>query len=376
MFDIEILTTEDQFKQLKKDWQNLIEVAQPDSIFLTFDWHWVWWHTYHKQFTNAQLSIITIRTKKEQQLLAILPLFSQLKRFSSLTKLRTLQLMGTEIESSDYLDIICPAEKKAYYLKTIFTDPKTVDFLRSFDVLILENVHDYSSLLKQKEALAHFLNSKLFSYQIKICPYLPLPEKSEQIFSLVSKNFRSNLKRVRNKIRKAGFNIVTIEKETEIDEAIKHLFRLHDRRFQDKRENTKFIFSKRGKFHQQIAKIFLKNGWLQLYQILDGKKVIGSLYCYKFKDTMMYMQGGFDPEYSQYALGNQIILRAIEDAITLKLKKFDFMRGAEAYKWKWTSEKIYLYQLIFPFTLKAQTFFFYQDLIKRVKAPIKKLIRR
>ena len=126
-FKIEILSTEQEFEKLSDEWQLLAE--ETDSIFLTFEWQLLWWKTYHKQLEQAELAIITVREKESDKLLAILPLFSRLKKFDYGPKFKTLQLIGTEIESSDYLDLIAPANRKQILLKKVFSDPQVLKFL-------------------------------------------------------------------------------------------------------------------------------------------------------------------------------------------------------------------------------------------------------
>lgn len=371
---IDILNTEQEFTDLKDEWQTLAE--QSDSIFLTFEWQHLWWQTYHKQMDQSGLAIITARESQSKKLLAILPFFTHIKKFDYGQKFKTLQLIGTEIESSDYLDIIAPVEQKKILLKKIFSDPKVIKFLENVDLLLLDNLADGSTLLEERQELANLLTSTYYHYVTKVCPYLPLPETTEEFWKQLSKNFKSNLKRGRNKLKRAGFSINVVKSEEEIETAVKNLFQLHDQRFQAKQAKSKFDFERRGKFHQQVARTFLRKGWLQLYQIFDGPKTIGSLYCFKFNGTMMYVQGGFDPEYSQYGLGNQIILKAIEDAIELNFKKFDFMRGSEPYKFKWTSEKLFLHRLVLPNSLRAKLFFALQDSIFNVKQFVKKFVKK
>ena len=90
----------------------------------------------------------------------------------------------------------------------------------------------------------------------------------------------------------------------------------------------------------------------------------------------MYYQAGFNPEFSQYALGNQLILHAINDAIDLKCTEFDFMRGDEAYKYKWTSAERYLYTLEFGCSRRGKLQIAKKSISKSIKKKIIKVIKR
>ena len=137
---------------------------------------------------------------------------------------------------------------------------------------------------------------------------------------------------------------------------------------------TKFNYEIRGAFHETMANVFLGKGWLQFYLITDNENPIGALYCYRLAGTMMYMQGGFDPAYAKLALGNQIILRAVSDAIDSGMQVFDFMRGNEAYKKKWTDKSISLYTLDFPLSGKGKLALLFRDKLTALKGRIKKVI--
>ncbi len=375
-FKIQIVQTEQEFANLEKEWQTLVNEVQPESIFLTFEWIYTWWQVYGKQLPKAQPFVITLRAAQTNRLQAILPLFTQQKTFAPGVHLRAAQLMGTEVESSDYLDLLSDSKEKIRFLTAIFEAAQVRSALQAIDVLLLENVHDHSTLFTERVALQKKLGCPLYHYQTKICPYITLPKDLTELMSRLSKNFRSSLKRLRNKFKRAGFRFTVVTQPEKLESAIPTLFHLHALRFKAKQAHTKFNFEKRGKFHLKIAQTFLQRGWLQLYQILDGEKVIGSLYCFKFNQTMMYMQGGFDPQYTSYGLGNQIILRAIEDAIALKLHKFDFMRGGEAYKFKWTQEVQFLHRVLFPLSLKARLFFRFDDGLFKFKKVIKRIIKK
>lgn len=370
---IKIIETEFELKALKPVWQELITQSKTASPFLTFEWISEWWSTYRTRLKEPELKIIALADGNQYR--AILPLFSHLKKLTPTSDFKILQFMGTEFESSDYLDIIAPDTQKSLYLREIFSSPILLNLLKTMDVLDLPNIIDDASLLENEKMLGQRIDGKSYVYRIKTCPYIELPQTVDAFWQNLSRNLRSNLRRTQNKFNKNGFTIEVVDNEQELDQAIRRLFELHSMRFAAKQAQTKFLFENRGAFHQKIAKIFLRNHWLQLYQIKDRQTVIGSLYCFKFGESMMYMQGGFDPSYHKFALGNLIILRAIADAIEMKYKIFDFMRGNEAYKARWATHSRYLNELIFPVSLKARLYYFYQDMLYRTKQTVKTVLK-
>lgn len=365
---IKKITTSEEFEALKIPWQRLFDSAGLRSPFLSWEWMFVWWQTYQIKLKNAELNIFC--AYKSEALQAVLPLFTHQRK-----GLIYVQFLGTEFESSDYLDLICTEEKKAELFVTFLRDPLLKGVLDRADILIFNNIKEDSVLFDTYNSLSKQLRNKAYSRISSVCPYISLPQSVEEVLKSLSKNMRSSLKRQRNKLAKNETVQITLLKEpSEIEEGIVHLFRLHSLRFSQKKMSTKFVYDLRGAFHKTMAKIFLSKGWLQFYLIKENDTPVGALYCYRLGGAMMYMQGGFDPAYAKLALGNQIILRAIGDAIDGEMDVFDFMRGNEPYKKKWTNKNILLYTQDFPLSRKGAVFLQLRENINFIKKTIKKII--
>jgi CelD/BcsL family acetyltransferase involved in cellulose biosynthesis len=95
--------------------------------------------------------------------------------------------------------------------------------------------------------------------------------------------------------------------------------------------------SKRG-FHREIAKSCAERGWLRLHGLRLEGALKAILYCFAFKGKGYYYLGGFNPELSKYSLGTVLTGFAIRDAIDSGCDEFDFLRGNEPYKSRWTKE--------------------------------------
>ena len=77
---------------------------------------------------------------------------------------------------------------------------------------------------------------------------------------------------------------------------------------------------------------FIKQNRLRLFCLELDKKIISMLYCYRWKDTIFYFQGGFDPDYEHLKPGQVIMGHSIESAIQERLKVFDMLKGDYEYK--------------------------------------------
>jgi CelD/BcsL family acetyltransferase involved in cellulose biosynthesis len=370
--NIKIVSTETEFAHLKDEWTSLLDLSENQSPFLTWQWMFMWWKKYSdKMHPLPQLRIIKT-TDDQNNLISIWPLFISVV-YSTIGKLRIAKFIGTSFESSDYLDIIASPQMDTNHFDAILNSNVFNDIVKSVDKIVLKNVLEDSFIYKHKDQLRYLK----WQRRIAICPYLSLPQDKDELLNSLSKNMKSGLRRTYNKLKNdPDIAIRTVLEKNDINLSIENLFKLHEARFNDQDKDTKFVFSQRGVFHQEISKTFLDKNWLRFYEVKYKGEVIGSLYCYLFGKTLMYYQAGFNPEFSQYALGNQLILHAINDAISLNCSEFDFMRGDEAYKYKWTTTERYLYTIEFGCSQKGKLQIAKKTISKSIKKKLNKVIKR
>ncbi len=65
-----------------------------------------------------------------------------------------------------------------------------------------------------------------------------------------------------------------------------------------------------------------------------GQAIVGVLYGFWWLDTFAAYQSGWDRDYARHALGNVLILHALEFAAASGARWFDFLRGTEPYKYR------------------------------------------
>jgi SAM-dependent methyltransferase len=65
-----------------------------------------------------------------------------------------------------------------------------------------------------------------------------------------------------------------------------------------------------------------------------GETIVGILYGFWWRDTFAAYQSGWDRSYARQALGNVLILHALEFAADQGARTFDFLRGTEPYKYR------------------------------------------
>jgi CelD/BcsL family acetyltransferase involved in cellulose biosynthesis len=79
----------------------------------------------------------------------------------------------------------------------------------------------------------------------------------------------------------------------------------------------------------------LDRGALRLFTLESGSRSLAMLYCFSDGHRYYYYQAGRDPELSRYRVGFVLMHQAMKAAIEEGVEVFDFLRGAEEYKYHW-----------------------------------------
>ncbi len=366
---LEVVEDAAVFRDMREEWNRLLEQSPRKSVFLTWEWLYTWWQHYGDHGTPKKLAITLLRDDRGV-LQAIFPFYRMKMRVMSLWTLDLVCFVGTGYESSEYLDAIYAPGLADAEFERVF------DAIRNSgaDGFFLSDLLDEATLMIRLQKWAEAGNTETFVRFWKRCPYLPLADEYEQVVSGLSKNMRYNLRRRTRNIGKVGdVTFRTIQNRKEAVGAIHHLYDLHRKRWDVKEGTSKFDDSYREKFHEKVAQEMLDGGYLRFYFLdIDGKPA-ASLYCFSYAGHVYYYQAGLDPQWEKQSAGLVIMGKAIEASVAEGAKVFDFLRGTEAYKFRWTDKTRDTRILEIPFTGKARQAFKAAELFRRLKKTIKKV---
>ena len=85
-------------------------------------------------------------------------------------------------------------------------------------------------------------------------------------------------------------------------------------------------------FHRDVARRFLRRGWLYLTLLTVADRPIAAMYIFTYAGTYRAFSTGYDREWQRFGPGRQAMAQAMRDAITQGVSQFDLLRGAEPYK--------------------------------------------
>lgn len=321
-----VISDGEEMERLAPEWQSLADRCAYATVFQTYEWNAIWWRHYGRGF-GRRLYLLTVREGVEGRLVGLAPLMAS---FWYGTPLRRLSFVGTG--ASDYLDLLA---LPGYEQGVVDAFHEHLRHVGGWQVADLQQMRD-GGLLRHYPPSS---DSGLICRDVdgEPCPYLVLPADWETLARQLGKKTRANInyyERALRKVHDVEFSVVS--RPEALDGELARLFELHQRRWNKRWLPGVFGNGRVQKFHHDIAQALLERGWLRLFVLrLDGRTE-ASLYCFAFGDRLCYYQGGFEPDLAKWSLGTVLTAHAIQSAIRGGRAVFDFLRGDEPYKAKWT----------------------------------------
>jgi CelD/BcsL family acetyltransferase involved in cellulose biosynthesis len=325
-----------EFSALQTEWFDLVSRSQKVTIFDTFEWSYNWWNFIGSKKPGSKLQIVLLRSE-DNRLVGIFPLYVSNWRY---TPLRTLSMLGTGM--SDYHDVICATGFEPLVCEAC------IDWLtsqQSWAVCDLVQLREGGTLRRYLESnrdrLTHLYGFELVQEE---CPILDMSgiaaceDRWQATLDSFGKKRRGSI-RYYDRALERQFDVhCRLEtKQPDINATMTTLFDLHRRRWNRRWLPGAFYSKSVQSFHRQVAIDLADQGWLRLHALHLNDRIKAVLYCFSMNGTTYYYQGGFDPELARFSLGTVIIGRAIRHAAREGVVQFDFLRGNEAYKYRWAS---------------------------------------
>ncbi len=310
MCDLREIKLQDVF-----NWDDLVRQSPTATFFQTREWLKIWL----KHFP-VEHKIIGIYEGEELIGIAPLNLVNDKVNLLGITPVLHGELV------SDYGDIIA----KTSYEKIIWRE-----ILTKFKSIVLDFVREDSPSLKILQELGGETE------EVDEAPYLDLPKTWEEYLLSLDRHNRHELKR---KMRKIENEDVTIVSSSGSLEDITELFRLMEISIEEKK---RFLSPEMKAYFQDIVASGLKNKTAELMFMQKDHRNIAVTLSFIYQNDVLLYNSGFDPEYGYLSAGLILKAHLIKRAIEQNMKRFDFLRGNERYKYDLGGKKRKLYKISF-----------------------------
>lgn len=315
----------------REQWNNMVSSMRLPSVFLTWEWITCWLKYYEKFY----LPLILFVYDRDEELKAIIPLAKRRRRIpGGLSNIRVVSFCGSFELYPDYLDVIC-VEKEGYTCAGSIIDYFAHEY-KDWDVLHFSDITDNGCLDRWLQS--HYQNHWIDYTVETIAPCIKINSDFDLGLKRLKRKKIYNLKREAKLLFNKNVTFRQIEDIKDIENALDALFLLHKARAADKQIHSTFAGNTIYRFHLDLSKSFLENGWLRLYVLEYNNVAISAVYGFLFEKRFYYYQTGLSPDWKKYGAGKILIYKILEDIYQTDAVEFDFLGGADKYKTYWTKD--------------------------------------
>ncbi len=293
------------------------------SVFVLPAWLKVWWQAFHP---DSDMHILSI--KKDGQIIGIAPL---------MVKEKTACFIGNT-DVCDYLDFITtPGEETGFF--TTLLDTLIKDGIVRLD---LKDIHEDSSVLRYLAPLARDRHYDIIQTKENVTVALDLPGTFEEYLESLEGKQRHEVRRKLRRLAGAG-NIFFrfIDDKSAIPGVMDNFFKMF---VESRSDKASFLTGQMSDYFRTLADALAETGLLKMGVLeLDGKPV-AEIMCFDYNNKIYLYNSGYDPGYTSLSAGLLSKIYAIKDSIEKHRKCFDFLKGAETYKYHLGGKEIPLYR--------------------------------
>jgi len=312
------------FSSLETAWDELLSATTTGHVFFTPQWQRSWWQAF-----GSDGELLLLAVKRDNEVVGIVPLMRNGQRMS---------FIGSS-DVCDYMDcVIRPGHEVAVLSQLL-------DYLGPMDWKSI----DLQSLLPDSIALTHFVPlARQRGYQVEITqedvsPQLVLPPSWEEYLSLLTRKDRHELKRKLRRFSRVKSRYYVVEDVERLHPDLEDFFRLFEQGKDDKKE---FMTAQMSGFFKEMANSVAAKGYLRLtFLEVEGKRVASTI-CFDCWDHFHLYNSGYDPGYASLSVGLLCKAFCIRDGILARKRHFDFLRGAEHYKYDLGGQDVPIYRCV------------------------------
>ena len=324
-YRVTVVDSMSEWLALGELWNGVLQNSISDTVFLTYEWLSTWADCFLGR--DRKLFILAVYDKSE--LVGAGPFYINSIRFG-VFPLKQLEFLGLPEAGSDYLDVLAKKGKEKQVALCIY------DFLfnevsQLWDCLMLRDIPSNSLFLLHFSDRIRQEGKYAETTQGSFCPSVLLPKTEDELFSGLSANRRALFRR---HLRMLGVEAELTHSSATVHEAgpdfddFKSFCRANKAHCDD--ELLSFI--------EAFALKCGEKNWVQIDTLSsNGKSIAGLLHLRYGNELYMYIMAtdkAFNPKVS---VGNVLVGLCIKNAVNHGIHVYDFLKGAEDYKFSWSN---------------------------------------
>ncbi|MGI9611752.1 MAG: GNAT family N-acetyltransferase [Acidimicrobiales bacterium] len=333
---MQVVTCEDLGPRVSDVHDAVLEASSSRSIFLTRDWLDSWFDCF-----GSEHDIVNLAVREGADVIGAVPMV--VTRPTSLLEPRRLRIAGQRPTTGEHLDLVA-AEGRETSVARAAADALTGTYRRRWDVLTIQRTLEDSPVLAAFADALREAGCRVQLVSTGPSPYITLPPTFDELLAAKSKNFRSQVRQARNRLRRLGsVEVRRVGEHIELEEGFEELLRLHRARWQG---GSSFDTEAKIAFHRQLSMRLVDRDRLYLSLLSIDGTTIGARYDFVYGGKIWCIQGGWDPEYAAARPGMYLTEDVVSWGASKGLEEYDFLGGESDYKKRWSTGERMLVTLV------------------------------
>jgi len=313
----------ESFDSLTSYWPQSESLLMWNCIFVLPPWLEVWWHDFGSE---AELYLGAIR--KDGTIAGIAPLLLRGAEAS---------FIGST-DLCDYLDFIIVPGKEGDFFNILLDDLQG----RGIRRLNLGPLRPNSSVLTYLIGIAKNRNYDVSRKVEDVSLELDLPATWQGYLNTLTQKQRHEVNRKLRRLGEAGdVSYRVVEDNDSLLDSMDLFLRL----FRQSREDKAiFLTNQIESFFRSLIEATARSGLLR-FGILELNAIpVAVVMYFDYNNSVFLYNNGYDPRHSSLSVGLVSKVLCLKDSIERGRNKFDFLKGAEEYKYRLGGKEITLYR--------------------------------
>ena len=293
------------------------------SVFVLPDWMQAWWQVFG---AGAEMRVRTVR--EGDKVIGIAPL---------MVKDETAFFIG-DTDVCDYLDFVVTPGLEKDFFNMILDDLKRSGIRR----LDLKHVRPDSAVLTSLAPLAESHKYRVETRKENVSLEMDLPSTFDEYLITLNTKQRHEVRRKLRRLSEEGMiEYRFINDGAAVTATMDTFFKMFVESRQDK---ANFMTEKMESFFRLLADTMARAGLLRIGVLELDRKPLAEIMCFDYNGCIYLYNSGYDPRYTALSAGLLSKVLAIKDSIEKGKSRFDFLKGAETYKYHLGGREVPLYR--------------------------------
>ncbi|MEM9413043.1 MAG: GNAT family N-acetyltransferase, partial [Planctomycetota bacterium] len=304
---------------------------------------WEWCFNWIRQIDFSSQPFVLVETDENGQWKSIAPMARCKTKFGE----NKIYVMGSGKICTDYTGLITNdvnsfSKKIANWL----AERNENDSENRIEIIEFEGVESQSEQFVAIRKALQNAGFVLHDMPLESCWKITLPGSWDELNQSFSKKHRRKTKKAIQRLADTDVQIRSAL-QNDFESTWDSFVDLHQQRRNNVGDSGCFVNSDFSRFLKSSVTKLANRGLANIFQIeLRGKPIASTLFFHDRKNLLMY-QTGFDPNVSTLEPGYLLIVATLKFAIENNFETFDFLRGDEPYKARWSSKQIPLSKMRF-----------------------------